>query len=303
MLKPTTQQYSAALHNADAETAKLNQKIAQFDALEKGIYVGDDLVAIGTLVQKRRDIDLDEKRMVIEAKELSAVLEDQERLITAERNRLETLAEANIRVTTAGKILNVGAAPGRHVNAGDTVASLVNCNKRFVVAIFSYRQGQSMKVGTRVRVDGASFGSGIVTAVLPKTSDKIDDRFAVPFPQTERRELYAIIAPDNRTDGAIHPEAAVQHEQPTSCSVGQWVTVTKDDGIVPSMSVTWRRLETLVTSWSGKKDPLHPNDRNETRREAGRSMLAAAFRSASQTGRRSPDLEGWSPRTEAVVSR
>jgi hypothetical protein len=112
-----------------------------------------------------------------------------------------------------------------------------------------------MKVGTRVRVDGASFGSGIVTAVLPKTSDKIDDRFAVPFPQTERRELYAIIAPDNRMNGSVHPEAVAQHEQPTSCDVGQWVTVTKDDGIVPSMSVTWRRFETLMTSWSDKKVP------------------------------------------------
>src|SRR3981081_4209340 len=187
MLKPTTHQYSAALHNADAENAKLNQKIAQLDALEKGIYVGDDLIAVGTLVQKRRDIDLDEKRMEIEEKELSAVLEDHQRLINKEQKRLDTLAEANVRVTTAGKILNVGAAAGRHVNAGDSVASLVDCDKRFVVAIFSYRQGQSMKVGTSVRVDGASFGSGVVTAVLPKTSDKIDDRFAVLFPPTERR--------------------------------------------------------------------------------------------------------------------
>src|SRR5260370_3093697 len=74
MLKPTIQQYSAALHNADAENAKLNQKMAQFDALEKGIYVGDDLVAIGTLVQKPRYIDLDAKRMQIEGKEPSASL-------------------------------------------------------------------------------------------------------------------------------------------------------------------------------------------------------------------------------------
>src|SRR6267154_3079920 len=230
MLKPTTHQYSAALHNADAESAKLNQKMAQLDALGKGIYVGDDLVAIGTLVQKRRDVDLDEKRMEIEEKETSAVLEDHQRLIDAEQKRLDTLTQANVRVTGAGNILNVGAGPGRHVNAGDTLASLVDCDKRFVVAIFSYRQGESMKVGTRVRVDGASFRSGIVTAVLPKTSDKIDDRFAVPFPQTERRELYAIITPDDRGDGAVRPEAAAQHEQPTSCNVGQWVTVTKDDG-------------------------------------------------------------------------
>src|SRR5260370_39143096 len=65
MLMPTKQQYSAALHNADAENAKLNQKLAQLDALQKGVYVGDDLVAIGTLVQKRRNIDFDEDRMVI----------------------------------------------------------------------------------------------------------------------------------------------------------------------------------------------------------------------------------------------
>src|SRR6202008_1832210 len=206
-----------------AENAKLNQKKAQLDALEKGIYVGDDLIALSTLVQKRRDIDLDEKRMEVEAKELSAILDDHEHLISAERKRLETLAEAKVRATSAGQILSVGAAPGRHVNAGDSVASLADCYKRFVVAIFSYRQGHSMKVGTRVRVDGASFGSGVVTAVLPKTSDKIDDRFAVPFPQTERRELYAIIAPDNRKDGAVYPEAAIQHSQAPSCNVGQWV--------------------------------------------------------------------------------
>jgi multidrug resistance efflux pump len=303
MLKPTTQQYTAALHNGDAENAKLNQKITQLDALGKGIYVGDDLIAIGTLVQKRRDIDLDQKRMEIEEKELSAELEDHQRLIAKEQKRLDALAGASVRTPTGGKVLNVGATPGRHVNAGDSLASLVDCDKRFVVAIFSYRQGQSMKVGTGVRVDGASFGSGIVTAILPKTSDKIDDRFAVPFPQTERRELYAIIAPDYRTDGAVHVEAAAQQQPPTSCDVGQWVTVTKDDGIVPSMSVTWRRLETLVTSWSDKKGPLQPDEGNQRRRETGFAMLAAAFRSTSEAVLQSSELEDWMPRTDAVVSR
>jgi multidrug resistance efflux pump len=303
MLKPTTQQYAAALHNGDAENARLNQKIAQLDALGKGIYVGNDLIAIGSLVQKRRDIDLDQKRMEIQEKELSAVLEDHQRLIAKEQKRLDALAGASVRTPTGGKVLNVGATPGRHVNAGDSLASLLNCDKRFVVAIFSYRQGQSMKVGTSVRVDGASFGSGIVTAILPKTSDKIDDRFAVPFPQTERRELYAIIAPDYRTDGAVHAEAAAQKQPLTSCNVGQWVTVTKDAGIVPSMSVAWRRLETLVTSWSNKNGPMQSNRGDERKRETGFALLAAAFRSASPAVRHSPELGDWLPRTDAVVSR
>jgi multidrug resistance efflux pump len=300
MLRPTTQQYSAALHTADAEKAKLNQKIAQLDALQKGIYVGDDLIAIGSLVQKRRDIDLDAKRMEIEDKELSAVLTDKQRLIDAETKRLGAMTEADVRAPNQGKILSVGAAPGRHVNAGDSVASLVDCDKRFVVAIFSYRQGESMKVGTRVRVDGASFGGGIVTAVLPKTSDRIDERFAVPFPQTERRELYAIIAPANGADGAGPPASEAQYES-TPCTVGQWVTVTKDNAIVPSMSVTWRRLETMLTSWTGKNNPVQPNGGNENKREVGIAVLASALRSTQ--GAVQTSLRDWMPRTDAVVSR
>jgi multidrug resistance efflux pump len=301
MLNPTKAQYSATLHKSDAERARLNQKVSQLAALEKGIYVGDDLVTIGNLVQKRRDIDLDAKRMEIEEKELSAVLPAQQLAVDSEIKRLDALAAAEVRVPTDGKILNVGAAPGRHVNAGDAVASLVDCNKRFVVAIFSYRQGQSMKVGTPVQVDGASFGSGIVTAVLPKTSDKLDERFAVPFPQTERRELYAIIAPD-WTDGVAAAETAAMHEQSTPCSVGQWVTVTKDNGMIPSMSVTWRRLEAFMTTW-GKNSVTRASNDSERKREAGFAVLAAAFRTVAPEAWQSPELKDWMQRTDDVVSR
>ena len=304
MLNPTKEQYSATLHKADAERAKLNQKISQLAALEKGIYVGDDLVTIGNLVQKRRDIDLDAKRMEIEEKELFAVLPDQQLVVDFERRRLRAMAAAEVQVPTGGKILSVGVAPGRHVTAGDTVASLVNCDKRFVVAIFSYRQGQSMKVGTHVRVDGASFGSGIVTAVLPKTSDKLDERFAVPFPQTERRELYAIIAPDSRRDGVAQAEQAETvglHDQSTPCSVGQWVTVTKDNGIIPSMSVAWRRIETFMTSWSNNIYTKASNV-DERKREAGFAILAAAFLSLAEAPH-SPELKDWMGRRDDVVSR
>jgi multidrug resistance efflux pump len=279
MLKPTREQYSATLHKADAERARLNQKSSQLAALEKGIYVGDDLVSIGNLVQKRRDIDLDAKRMEIEERELSAVLPAQQLVVDSERKRLDALARAEVQLPTDGRILSVAAAPGRHVNAGDTVGSLVDCDKRFVVAIFSYRQGQSMKVGTQVRVDGASLGSGIVTAVLPKTSDKLDERFAVPFPQTERRELYTIIAPGSGTEGVALPETAGLQDQSTPCSIGQWVTVTRDNGIVPSMSVAWRRLETLMASWANATAGDAPSD-GEPKAKAGFADLSAAHQSA-----------------------
>jgi multidrug resistance efflux pump len=298
MLRPTTQQYSATLHKADAARAKLDQKIGQLDALQQGIYIGDDLVTAATLAQKRRDIDLDAKRMEIEEKELSAVLRDKQQLIETERKRLAEMAAADIRIPTAGKILNVSATPGRLVKAGDSIASLIDCEKRFVVAIFSYRQGQSMAVGTRVRVEGTSFRAGVVTEIIPKTSDRTDERFAVPFPQTERRELYAIIAPED-ADRSTDVQKAMDHDHPASCTVGEWVTVTKDKGYVPSMSVTWRRLETLVSSWSNPASD-HSAGADQKRYEAGIAFLGAALRS----GKTPPqEIDAWSPRTDTMVSR
>jgi multidrug resistance efflux pump len=301
MLKPTEQQYSAALHNTDAQTAKLNQKIAQLKALDSQIYVGEDLVAINMLAQKRRDIDLDAKRMEIEQTQQSAVLDDLQHLITAERDRLARLAAADVVSAGQGKVLAVGADIGRHVSAGDTIASVVDCDKRFVVAIFSYRQGESMKPGTRVRIDGGAFHSGVVSAVLPKTSDKVDERFAVPFPQTERRELYVIITPD----------ASDQHGPETAsvaapaCTVGQWVTVTRDNGIVPSMSVTWRRLGNLMASLAGSDDDRHAatvSAADADTRHAGKAKLVSAFR--SQPMPQTPQLnEEWLQRTQLSSSR
>lgn len=280
MLNPTKAQYSAALHNADVERAKLNQKAGQLDALQNGVFVGDDLVALGVLVQKRRDIDLDATRMAIEERELSAALHDQQALVDKERQRLASLAEANVRASTQGKILTVGATPGRRVNAGDALASLIDCDKRFVVAIFSYRQAQSMKVGTRVHIDNAAFSSGTVEAILPKTTDKVDERFAVPFPQTERRELYAIITPDVHDSEAGSAKPVAVSNEATPCTVGQWVTVTKDKAVIPSMSMAWRRVESLMASWNEDKGPTAA-DGEKSARPTGIAALAAVFRSAA----------------------
>ena len=292
MLKPTQQQYSAALHNTDAENFKLNQKVAQLDALNKGIYVGDDLIAINVLAQKRRDIDLDAKSLEIEERQQSGLIGNLQRIIDVERARLEKLSAASVISSGPGTILTVGAATGRHVSPGDTIASVVDCNKRFVVAIFSYRQGESMKPGTHVRIDGGAFHSGVITSVLPKTSDKIDERFAVPFPQTERRELYAIITPD-QADGAL---SAATPKSP-ACTVGQWVTVTRDNGIVPSMSVSWRRLGNFVASWTRSERPP-----TEAERLDAAVRLKTGLLSSSTPESMAPD-QAWLPTSRAFVSR
>jgi hypothetical protein len=128
-----------------------------------------------------------------------------------------------------------------------------------------------------VRIDGASVKSGVVRAVLPKTSDKSDEQFAVPFPQTERRELYAVIAPDtDKTDAKLVADSGKQAD---GCGVGEWVTVTRESGVVPSVSVTWRNIERkIMTWWGGGAGEAVAETQTD---KAGRNALATAMGRAS----------------------
>ena len=236
MLKPAEQQYAAAMHERDAASARLNQKLSQAEALRSGVYVGEDLAGLATLSQKRRDISFDAQRLAIEKAELDASLRDQQKLLEAERERLASLESATVEAPVGGKILQVGAAAGRHVSAGDALASVVDCNRSAIVSIFSYRQAQNMSVGTRVEISGSGSSGplfGTVSEILPKASDKMDELYAVPFPQTERRELYVLVKPDGRD----RPDSTG-----AACDVGKWVTVTRANGWVPSMSVVWHAI-------------------------------------------------------------
>ena len=237
-LKPARQQFEAAQSARNAAAAKLQQKESQLKGLLKGVYVGDDLVALAEVAQKRQEIEFDAQRLAIEEAELQARIQDQANLLEVENRRLDSLARTTIAAPTTGEIFSVSATQGRRVNAGDTLATFVNCEDRFVVAIFSYRKAPDLAVGTKVEITGLDQHgprTGTVTEILPKTSDKMDDLYAVPFPQTERRELYVLVRPD---PGA--PKQSDESGSESSCGVGRWVTVTRTNGWIPSTSTVWR---------------------------------------------------------------
>ena len=253
ILKPVEQQRAAAGYERDAETAKLRQKAAQLEGLARGVYVGDELAGLATLSQKRRDVSFDAERLAIEQAELEASVRDQQRLLEAEKARLASLAVNTVEAPISGEVLRIGAAVGRHVSAGDTLGTMVNCGQAFVVAIFSYRQGQNLSIGSRVDISGPGLATaGTVSEILPKTSDKVDEQYAVPFPQTERRELYVLVEiDDGATGGQVSSRAS-------ACNVGRWVTVTRANGWVPSASVVWRSIGTTL---SGLVSPIFaPNE-------------------------------------------
>lgn len=264
MVKSTTQAYNAALQEKRAAEAKLSQKTVQLDGLARGLYAGDELRNLADLSQKRLSITYDTQRLAIEEKELKAAMADQQVLLTREELRLDKLAATEIKAAAKGVVFNVNATIGRHVGAGDSLASVVDCERSFVVAIFSYRQGQNLQVGSPVTISGEPGGPrpGIVTEILPKTSDTVDATYAVPFPQTERRELYVLVKPKAPVVPAADADEAKSGDRnpvEATCGVGRWVTVTREPGWVPSTSVVWRDLGDGATGLVSKVASAAPN--------------------------------------------
>ncbi|AOO81233.1 HlyD family efflux transporter periplasmic adaptor subunit [Bosea vaviloviae] len=247
LVRPTQQQYEAARFDKEAEVAKLDQRIAQLSGVKSGIFVGNELSGLALLAQKRRDIAYDAQRMEIEETQIGSSLAAQQSLLAAEQERLENLTNAPIVAANGGSVLSLASTAGRHVKAGDAIATITDCDKAFVVGIFSYRKAQALAVGTRVSVTGATEGTnrqGTISEILPKASEKTDEQYAVPFPQTERREMYVLVSLDPAEAAASAERAAVQSD---ICSIGQWVTVTRSNGWVPSASVAWRTVTDGLT--------------------------------------------------------
>jgi hypothetical protein len=123
------------------------------------------------------------------------------------------------------------------------------------VAIFSYRQAQELSVGTLVRIyDPArnASQSGRVTEILPKTNDKNDQQYAVPFPQTERREMYVLASIDHAAAPLSVKDVQATPQAANPCSVGQWVTVSRKNSWLPSASVAWNAVTHGVTHAADK---------------------------------------------------
>jgi multidrug resistance efflux pump len=263
MLQAPQRQLESAEFVKDAVVARILEKTVQLDGLSRGVYVGDETGQLADLAKNRRDLEFDTQRMAIEESELKSGLEVQQRLLDAESKRIGLLSAATVAAPFDGKILQASISEGRHVNAGDALASLVDCDRAFVVGIFSYREAPDFQVGARVAIDGLPSGGGygVVTEVKPRSSESADQHYAVPFPQTERRELYVVARfESDDAEGA----AAAGRE---TCLPGRWVTLSRSDARLPSVSGVWRNLRRaagfLVTHLS-----LEPEARADEAHEA-----------------------------------
>ncbi len=210
------------------EDTKLQAAKVAVDKLTKemnfarqGIYIGSDLQSLQNLQQEIRTRSADLLQIRMQMTTMQTRKSELETLASAESARIERLTRADLAIPPGTTLYKPVAATGREVVAGDTLAEALDCRNAFVVAIFSERQAQALSVGSRVKVSSdawAEESDGVVERLVPRTTERVDLDYAVPFPPTERRELYAYIRMDSRAQEKLTENGA--------CSVGTWVSVS-----------------------------------------------------------------------------
>ncbi|AYG70092.1 MULTISPECIES: HlyD family efflux transporter periplasmic adaptor subunit [unclassified Rhizobium] len=211
------------LEDTKVEAAKLAvaKLSTEFDFARKGIYVGSELQSLQNLQLEIRTRKADLLQIKMQIATMQSKEAELNGLVMTESQRIDRLARADIRIPPTNVLYKPVAASGREVTAGDTLAETLDCRQAFIVAIFSERQAQALAVSSKVQVNAENWGQpvdGVVERLIPRTTERVDLDYAVPFPPTERRELYAYI---RLTEFA---RSSVQSKQ--FCSVGTWVEVT-----------------------------------------------------------------------------
>ncbi|MDE1993919.1 MAG: HlyD family efflux transporter periplasmic adaptor subunit, partial [Rhizobiaceae bacterium] len=211
------------LEDTKVEAAKLAvaKLSTELDFARKGVYVGAELQSLQNLQLEIRTRKADLLQIKMQLATMQSKEAELNSLVMTESQRIDRLARADIRIPPSNILYKPVAASGREVTAGDTLAETLDCHQAFIVAIFSERQAQALAVGSKVQVNAEDWGQpvdGVVERLIPRTTERVDLDYAVPFPPTERRELYAYI---RLTEFA---RSAVQSKQ--FCSVGTWVDVT-----------------------------------------------------------------------------
>jgi multidrug resistance efflux pump len=145
-------------------------------------------------------------------------LDNLNRLIETEQNRVRLMAAYNVVAYAPGTVQELIAPEGTLVRAGSTLVRATHCNESNVIAVFPERMASKITRDTVLKVNVAGLNQPLqahVVQLLSKPSDTQAANYSVPFPFAEQNSVYVVGAFD---------ENLSESERARTCNPGNWVT-------------------------------------------------------------------------------
>lgn len=138
------QMANAAVDEARAARASIK---VELDALESGVFYGDDYNDEPRTAQRLDEIDLQIAMTEADVTRLDGAIERAGAAIERERAALELDSKAELRSPVEGRVWQVLTAPGEQVVAGQELFSLLDCSRAIVTSVVSEATYNSLSVG------------------------------------------------------------------------------------------------------------------------------------------------------------
>ncbi|MFK3795321.1 MULTISPECIES: HlyD family secretion protein [unclassified Pseudomonas] len=210
----------ASLQGA-AESVRSQLRINSGDAsaASEQVYLDPDQLRLYDLQTQMTTLQLSLANQAKHQATQQEELDNLNRLIETEQNRVSLMAAYNVIAYAPGTVQELVAPEGTLVRAGSTLVRATHCNQSNVIAVFPERMASKITRDTVLTVDVAGLNQPLrahVTQLLSKPSDTLSSNYSVPFPFAEQNSVYVV--------GAFDDDLS-ENERARTCNPGNWVTV------------------------------------------------------------------------------
>ena len=196
----------AAEADVAAQAAHLAYLRTRESAVARGVYLDAGANDVPYSLQRIDEIDLRLADIDRARTERAAAETTLEMRLKAEERRFQRMSEADLDLSADGMVWKLGASNGERIEAGDTLAQVIDCGASFIVASIPQRQFSAVQVGSTAhfRLSGETIDrTGQVLSVTGDSSVSIDRNLAAtPVADPAATAIVRIEVPPSSNDGA-----------------------------------------------------------------------------------------------------
>ena len=138
-----------AWHDVNAADQRIKGIQIELESAKSGSFLGDSYNDRPRSSQRADELQQQVIELTAQLTEKQAILRQLQKDVTAERDRLQLSTDAPVVAPSSSKVWELLTAPGEHVQRGQDLIRLVDCNAAMVTAVVSEAVYNHLQIGTK----------------------------------------------------------------------------------------------------------------------------------------------------------
>jgi multidrug resistance efflux pump len=181
-----------AWHDVNAADQRIKGIQIELESAKSGSFLGDSYNDRPRSSQRADELQQQIIELTAQLTEKQAILGQLQRDVTAEHNRMLLSSDAPVVAPSSSKVWELLTAPGEHVQRGQDLIRLVDCNAAMVTAVVSEAVYNHLQIGTRATFRLRAGDEGMPGRVVNLTGVASAAANYAIAPSSLRKEQYRV---------------------------------------------------------------------------------------------------------------